>query len=342
MAKKSATILEVARKAGVTDATVSRALRNSPLVKPETRDRVWRAARELNYRANAAGRGLVTGKTQTLGIITPSLLHPINATMAECVQQILGEKNYGLLITSLDNHDELTVTRLRMLTEHCVDGIILAPTMSDKDTSCIEIIRQYQIPFVVSADVPDDPVSYASFDNYDGMVQLTRHLLDSGYRRPGLMTIWPSHGATPKLVKGFQDTLREAGEDPANFPVVYQEEFDDTRVRQTIQRFLDNPQFPIDGLIVTDTMVAMRVFLYLKSRNIPVGRRFGFAAGVDGPGFEEQSLSITTLSYPVMQVAQALVDMLLCRIENPHAPRETRYFKARLIVRDSTRRTGSQ
>jgi len=338
MSKKSITILEVAKKAGVTDATVSRALRNSPLVRPATRERVWQAARELNYRANSAGRGLVTGRTHTLGLITPSLLHPVNAMMAECVQNILGDKNYGLLITSLDNHDELTVNRLKMLTEHCVDGIILSPTMSSKDTSCIEIIRQYRIPFVVSADVPDDPVSYASFDNYDGSRQLTKHLLDQGYRRPGLLTIWPSHEGTPKLVKGFQDALRDAGHNPAEFPVVYQEQFDDETLRQTIGRVLDDPPAPIDALIVTDTTVAMRVFLYLKTRNIAVGQQFGFAAAVDGPGFEEQCLSITALRYPVMQVAQALVDMLLRRIEKPNMPKQAQYFKAQLLVRASTQR----
>jgi len=341
MGRRTPTILEIAKKAGVTDATVSRALRNSPLVKPATRDRVWRVAREMKYRANAAGRGLVTGRTQTLGLITPSLLHPINAMMAECVQQILGEKNYGLLITSLDNHDELTVSRLRMLTEHCVDGIILSPTMSDKDTSCIEIIRQYQIPFVVSADVPDDPVSYASFDNYDGICQLTRHLLDRGYRRPGLITVWPSHGATPKQVKGVQDTLRGAGLDPAGFPVIHQEQFSAAAVQQTIQRLLSDPQSPIDGLIVTDTLVAMRSFLYLKYMNIPIGERLGFVAGGAGAGLEGQCLSITTLRYPVMQVAQAMVDMLLRQIDDPSAPQESQYFRAELVVRASTEGPGS-
>jgi DNA-binding LacI/PurR family transcriptional regulator len=338
MADKTVTILEIAKRAGVTDATVSRALRNSPLVRERTRERVWQAARELNYRTNTAGRGLVTGKTFTIGLITPSLQYPLNANVAECIQHVVGEKNYGLLITSLENHDEMTMARLKILSEHCVDGIILQPAMSNQDISCIEIIRQYKIPFVVSADVPGYDVTFPSFDNFDGAYQLTDHVLKQGYRRPALITSYACHAATPHLVQGFQKKLQQADIPLKECPIVHQEEFDTTSIRRTVDSILEGSR-SVDCLLITDIVVAMQAYLYLKKKGVEIGPKFGLAVGDDTAWFAENCLSITSISYPIQQIAQTLVEMLLRRIEDPNAPRETQYFKGTLTARDSTTRT---
>ncbi len=334
-------LIDIARRSRVSFQTVSAVLGSkcgNTRVSEETRARILKAAAELNYRKNTAGRGLVTGRTFTLGCIVPSLRYPTTACLAEWFQHFAGEIDHGVMISSLDNHDEMTVSQMKVFSEHCVDGIILFPTMSNKDVSCIEILRQYKIPFVVSADVPEYDVTFASFDNFDETYQLTDHILRQGYRHPALLTSWPTHGATPRLVKGFQARLREEGIDTEICPIVHQEQFDGESIRQTLDRVLEDPG-KVDSMLITDTMVAMQAYLYFQKKGMEVGRRFGLATGDDTAWFSDSCLSITCTQFPLPKIAHTLLEMLLRRIENLNAPRETEYFKGKLIARDSTKRT---
>jgi LacI family transcriptional regulator len=331
---------DIAKRSRVSFQTVSAVLSpkgGNTRVSNKTRERILQAAKELNYRKNTAGRGLVAGRTFTLGYIVPSLQYPTTSRFAECFQRLAGEINYGVMINSLDNHDEKTVSQMKILSEHCVDGILLNPTMSNKDVSCIEILQQYKIPFVVSADVPEYDVTFASYDNYDEVYQLTDHVLHQGYHRPALLTSWPSRSSTPRLVMGFQTRLQEEGIDPECCMIVHQEKFDDESIRQTLDRILEHPG-QVDSLLITDVVVAMQAYLYLQKKGMDVGRRFGLAASDDTTWFSESCLSITCIQFPIPTIAKTLLDMLLRRIENSDAPRETKYIKGRLMARDSTKR----
>jgi DNA-binding LacI/PurR family transcriptional regulator len=338
--KRRATILDIAKAARVTDGTVSRALRGSHLVKEATRDKVRKIAEELGYRSFVSGRGLVTGKTQTLGLITPSLRYPLNAEIAECLQEAVGDKGYGLLITSLDNHDELAVSRMRMLSEHCVDGIFLQPSMSRKDISCIEIIEHYRIPFVVTTEIFDHQVSFVSFDNFDAAQQITRHVLQQGYRRPALITGWASLSGVPGLTRGFQETLSEFGIDPDFCPIHHQEEFTTAAIGETIHGLLDHTP-GLDCILSVDMTVTMHAYLILRERGIKIGPDFGLAGLDDAGWFQKESLSITSLKFPLDLIAEEMLAMLLERIDHPNVPLKKTYFIPTLEVRNSTIRNSS-
>ncbi len=338
--KRRATILDIAKVARVTDGTVSRALRGSHLVKEATRNKVLKIAEELGYRSFVSGRGLVTGKTQTLGLITPSLRYPMNAEIAECLQDAVGDKGYGLLITSLDNHDELAVSRMRMLSEHCVDGIFLQPTMSRKDISCLEIIEHYRIPFVVTTEIFDHDVSFVSFDNYDGAKQITRHVLQQGYRRPALVTGWASLAGVPGQVRGFRETLSEFGIDPNLCPIHHQDEFTPAAIGKTVNALLDNNP-GLDCLLSVDMTVTMHAYLILRDRGIKIGPDFGLAGLDDAGWFQKESLSVTCLKFPLDLITREMLAMLLERIEHPNTPLKKTYFIPSLEARSSTiRNTG--
>ncbi len=331
---------DIAKRSKVSFQTVSAVLNSrsgNTRVSEKTRERILKAVKDLNYRKNTAGRGLATGRTFTLGFITPSLQYPTNAFFVECFQRLAGEINHGVLVSSLDNHDEMTVSQMKMFSEHCVDGILLNPTMSNKDISCIEIIRQYNIPFVVSADVPEYKVTFASYDNFDSIYQLTDHVLAQGYRRPAMVTSWPSHGGTPRLVQGFHARLQKAGIDPATLPIIHQEEFDSDAIRRTVDKIMNDP-VKVDCLLVTDVMVGMQTYLILKNRGITIGSDFGLAVGDDVAWFEEGCLSVTCIRFPIYEIVRTLMAMLQRRIEDPTTPREMKYFKGQLVARKSTMR----
>ena len=98
---------DIARDVGVSVVTVSKVLRNHSDISSETRDRVLKWMKELNYRPNLAARTLVTGRTYTIGLVVPDLVHPFFAEVAKGISQVLRKKGYSLLISSSEEDPEL-------------------------------------------------------------------------------------------------------------------------------------------------------------------------------------------------------------------------------------------
>src|ERR1035437_8885885 len=101
------TMKDIAQELGISIGTVSKVLRDHPDISPETRERVRKRMRELNYRPKLAARALVTGRTHTIGLVVPDLVHPFFGEVAGGLSRLLRKQGYGLIISSSDHHLEL-------------------------------------------------------------------------------------------------------------------------------------------------------------------------------------------------------------------------------------------
>ncbi|WP_309233906.1 LacI family DNA-binding transcriptional regulator [Micromonospora sp. ATA51] len=119
-----ATIREVAREAGVSPSTVSRALSMPEMVNPTTRERVLRAAQRLGYAPNRAARGLITGRTGNIGLIVPDLANPFFPSVVKGVQARAREADYAVFLADTDEDPTAEVGLIRVLGKQ-VDGLIL-------------------------------------------------------------------------------------------------------------------------------------------------------------------------------------------------------------------------
>src|SRR5512138_792177 len=127
------TIKDVARAAGVSPSTVSRALSAPELVQPDTRRRVQQAATELGYHPNRAARGLITGRTGNLGLIVPDLTNPFFPGVVKGVQTRAREFDYAVFLADTDEDPTAEADVVRNLSKQ-VDGIILcSPRMSEEE-----------------------------------------------------------------------------------------------------------------------------------------------------------------------------------------------------------------
>src|SRR5687767_12357351 len=98
--KETISIKDIARTANVSHSTVSRALRNSPLVNPETAERIRRIAAESNFRPSAVGRSLATGRTYTIGVVVSSVAHPFVAEVLGGIEEVANQRGYSLILAS--------------------------------------------------------------------------------------------------------------------------------------------------------------------------------------------------------------------------------------------------
>ena len=185
--KKTHTILDIAKIAGVTPGTVSRALNDSPLVNERTRERILQIAEDLNYTPNQVARRLSMGKTFAIGVIVPFFTRPSISERLSGVVSILSNSPYDLVIHNIENTKQRTIGFQDMLLKSRIDGaLIISMPVLDED---IDYLRETNIPIVFidrkHPGLGDFDSIYS--DDIAGGYKATKHLLDLGHRKIGFI-----------------------------------------------------------------------------------------------------------------------------------------------------------
>lgn len=173
---------DIARELGVSVVTVSKVIRNHTDIGEETRQRVLKRVKELNYQPNPAARALVTGKTYTAGLIVPDLMHPFFAEVATGLSNTLRRKNYSLLISSSQGDPELERQEIKRLLSRRLDGIVIASTQWTVES--FRRIEEQKVPYILlDRSFLGMPSNFVGVDDVKVGRMATEHLIDVGCRR---------------------------------------------------------------------------------------------------------------------------------------------------------------
>jgi DNA-binding LacI/PurR family transcriptional regulator len=203
---------DVARVAGVSHQTVSRVLNGSTSVRPETRERVVRAVRELDYRRNSMARALVTGRSRTLGVVSfdTTLYGPASTLFG--IERAAHSAGYFVSVASVTSLDRPSVLgAVEQLRDQGVDGVLLITPQETAVEALLHLPRD--MPVVAVEAGPDEAVPVVAVDQVAGAAAATRHLLELGHR-----TVWHVAGPSDWLearqrIEGWTTALEEAGAD---------------------------------------------------------------------------------------------------------------------------------
>jgi DNA-binding LacI/PurR family transcriptional regulator len=209
---RAAVMADVARVAGVSHQTVSRVLNDAERVRPETRERVLSAMRELDYRPNPVARALVTGRSRTLGVVSfdTTLYGPASTLFG--IERAAHAAGYFVSIVSVTALDRASVlTAVERLRGQGVDGILLITPQEAAAQAVVHVPAG--MPVVAVEAGPVEAVPVVAVDQFAGAVAATRHLLELGHR-----TVWHIAGPADFLearerIDGWQSALEAAGSD---------------------------------------------------------------------------------------------------------------------------------
>lgn len=180
---EQATILQVARHAGVSATTVSHVLSSKRPVAAATRRRVEQAIAELGFRPNGLARSLRARRSHTVGLLTPDITNPWYPVLARGLQDALAADGYHTFLCNTDSQEDRELEFLEALVDRRVDGIVLAAPRVPAGKACATILRR-GIALVVAGRVGDWPgADMIEADEVDAAAAATRHLLDRGHRR---------------------------------------------------------------------------------------------------------------------------------------------------------------
>jgi LacI family transcriptional regulator, galactose operon repressor len=173
---------DIADDLGVSVVTVSKVLRDHPDIAAETRRRVLKRMRELNYQPNFAARALVTGRTWTIGLVVPDLLHPFFAEIAKAISMETRKHGYSLLISSSDEEPELEVQEIKQLLARRVDVILIASAQWSVD--CFRMIEEHKTPYIlIDRRFQGLNANFVGVDDEAVGTLATSHLIEQGCRR---------------------------------------------------------------------------------------------------------------------------------------------------------------
>ncbi len=320
------TIKDVAERAGVSVATVSRIMNNRGPIGEKTRKKVHKAMKELNYQPNEMARALQKSKSHILGLIVPSISYAFFSKLADAIEEACHEQGYKLMLCKSGNEHERELEMVSLLYANKVDGILICSRVGDAS-----IYTNYNLP-IVSIDRDIDLLPSVTSDNYNGGVLAAQALLRAGCKTPLIFGgAVPEYMAMDLRYKGFREECFKRG-------VVFEEHFvgeSDLRHERLQEEFISfvtkRPQ--IDGVFITGDMIAAKL---LCSERITSLLNSIPMIGYDGLEISNL-LGITTVEQPISEMGEYAVNLLIRKVEAKAVP-ERSILPVRLIERKSTLR----
>jgi LacI family transcriptional regulator len=173
---------DIAQKLGVSVVTVSKALRGFPGPSEETRARVLSVAKEMNYGPNLVARALVSGRTYSIGLIIPDLVHPFFAQIAKSIAAVLHERGYSLIVSSSEENPDMEKRAVEQLVARSVDALLIASTQGSDEI--LRWVEDQQIPYVlVDRKFEGLDANFVGVDDVRVGALGTEHLIEMGCQR---------------------------------------------------------------------------------------------------------------------------------------------------------------
>lgn len=202
---------DIAMDMGLSTVTISKVLRGHSDISDETRSRVLKRMQELNYQPNLAARALITGRTWTIGLVVPDLLHPFFAQVAKAVSNAIRGQGYSLIITSSEEDPELERQEIEQLLARRVDVILIASAQGTLES--FRTIEDRKIPYIlIDRRFSGLRANFVGVDDEEVGLLATSHMIDQGCERIAHIR-GPETSTALGRLEGYRRALADANKD---------------------------------------------------------------------------------------------------------------------------------
>ena len=345
-----ATMADVARRAGVSVATVSHVLNDTRRVRPDTRKAVLEAIDELGYTPNTLARSLVTSRTRSIGLAVSAISNPYFTEILQGVEAGALRHGYSLLIA--DPHDDPVHERtvVQLLHERRVDGMIVAPS-PDPD-QLLGYLTRHAVPTVFvdrlvggaseadaavrNGEGPQDEgfrFDQVGAENSGPVAGLVRHLAELGHRRIGLVAGMPGLSTTAERIAGYRNGLSEAGL-PYDEALVAPGNSEAAAAEHATDALL-SLSAPPTALITANNAMTIGALRALRERNLSVPDELALCCFDDFAWADLFAPRLTAISQPSREIGAEAVRLLLDRLDSPGLPPLTLRLPCTFVHRTS-------
>lgn len=340
MKYEAVTIKDIARALGISTSTVSRALRDSYEISPDTKQLVLECAEKLNYRPNPIALSLKERRSRSIGVVVCEIANNFFSQVINGIESIAYDKGYNVIISQSRESYEREVIDLQYLASRSVDGLLITLSTETSDLGHLKGLHEKGLPIVFFDRITEEINTHKVIvDNFRGAYDATEHLIRNGHQRIAALTNSEFLSITHERTAGYKEALIRNGLEvkdnliqPCFYGGMIFEEIEDAINKLFSQRVKP------DAIFATSDKLTTGCLKTLKRRGIRV------PDDVSVVGFSNSDIAelidppLTVVRQPAFEMGKAATELLLQLIESkrPVKEFERRILTPQLQVRDSS------
>lgn len=340
--EKEVTIYDIASALNISIATVSRALKNDPVVNKKTKKKIFELADKLGYRTNHFARNLRNQNTNTIGVIVHELNSNFITSVLAGIEKVTTEAGYDLIIAHSSESYQKEIANARNLFEKRVDGLIASLSFDTKNIDHFKPFKDKNVPVIFFDRVEQEGNNMVVIiDNAKCGYQATQHLIEQGCKRIAHITSILKRNVYSQRYKGYKDALYDAGI-PFDSSMLIINDLSERAGIESAMQVLKMDPLP-DGLFITNDFVAAVCMRTLKENGIRIPEDIavvGFNNDAIGKLVEP---ALTTINYPGIDVGEVAARNLINHLKGIGNIQNTNtiIIRSNLIIRKSSLKKAS-
>jgi DNA-binding LacI/PurR family transcriptional regulator len=332
---KHTTIIDIAKKLGISPSTVSRALSDHPDIKNDTKELVKRTAIELRYSPNPIAQSLKNSRTMTIGVIVPEIKHDFFSSAISGIEEVAYQSGYTIILCQSNENYEREVLNVNLLMHHRVAGIVVSITQNTANDEHFQDLIKRKIPLVFFDRVCDDvKASKVMIDDYKCAFNAVSYLVSRGYKKIAHLAGPKDLGVCKNRLKGYYDALKQAKITSPDGFVKYGGMHEQDGYC-SMNAILKGNILP-DAIFAVNDPVALGAYQRIKEAKMKIPEEIAIM------GFSNNKINglvdpqITTIDQPSFEMGRKAAELLIQTIEEKLLEPKILILDASLIARAST------
>jgi len=330
------TLRDVAKKADVSIATVSRAINNPDKVSSDTLARIRKTMRSLNYNPSRVAQRLRgnKGKSKLLGLIIPDIQNPFYSDIVRGIEDVAYGKKYAVILCNSDENPEKERFYLNVLHAESVDGVILPPI--HLYGKVVKQITELGIPLIcIDRKFPKLSVDTVVVNNKKGAFAAVSHLIDEGHKRISIITSNTKFSSFQERKEGYKKALEDNGIAYDNSLVKEVDPRSSDDAKEATFELLESTN-PPSAIFMTNNLMGLGTLNAIKQIGLKIPKDVSLVMFDDMPWTTITSPSLTAVKQPSYEMGRRACELFFQRIEDPQRECVEVTMETKLIVRDST------
>jgi len=336
------TLKDIAQRLNVSISTVSRAIRNSPDVKPETKKSILALVEEFNYQPNQLALSLRNKQTHTIGVLVPNLDYVLSM-MVRGIDEIALESGYTVMICQSNESYGREILNTRRLLDSLVDGLIISVSSETKTFEHFKKIQEKNIPMVLFDRVtPELKVPSVRIDNEGGGFQATEHLIEQGYKKIAILAGPENLEISNRRMDGYLNALRKHNI-KIDESLIFHCDFNQDYAFFATQELLSMKKKP-DAIFTISDRLAIGAMLAIKQKGLNMPHDIGLVGFNDEPILNLVSPTISSVEMPSFELGKLAAKLFIEALHNVDDDMSSieKVLKTKLFVRESSLRIGTK
>jgi LacI family transcriptional regulator len=337
---KEITIYDLARKLKISSATVSRALKDDPVVSKKTKKKIFELAEEMGYRTNHFARNLRNQRTHTIGVIVPRLNSYFMSTVISGIEGVANDAGYNLIISQSSEVVEKEIASARTMFNNRVDGLLVSLAYETEDISHFEAFFRKNVPLIFFDRVAEhNSCTNILIDNLKAGYEATKHLIEEGCKRIVHVTASSKRNVYTDRLQGYKNALRDNNIDFKEEYIITNNLSQEAGIA-TAELITKMDPLP-DAIFASNDNCAVGCIVALKKAGLRIPEDIAVVGFNNDPLSTVVEPNLTTINYPGYKMGEEAARILINHLNGDSTihSTDTILLRSELIIRASSKKT---